>query len=234
MRVESRLVCWSVNKMTHCQTPQIQMENHLPMSPPPPPISRSLCVQAHDHINSPPVQNVHSSLPSLSLSSNEVLECGDAQSQAAPFTPRNLMGSHLGYPQSNKLSSHKAVANNHTPSFLPIKLSVLSNIKKSNNRPSLLDFEEQAIDFLLQSRATKIALRPRPRVLITPEAATAGIEMEQPTIEKDVSEFVPPLPFIDTPQIFQRTARSAWKDTEIDTSRRSGTVKLTNEWLCIY
>merc|ERR1712216_394764 len=111
---------------------------------------------------------------------------------------------HLGYPQTSKLSSHEAKTNNHVPSFLPIGLSVLSNKKSSNNRPSLLDFEEQAIDLLLQSRATKIALRPRPRVLITPEAATAEIETEQPTIEKDITEFVPPLPLIDTPQTFHR------------------------------
>ena len=176
------------------------------MSPPPPPISRSLCVQAHDHVNCPPVQNVHSSLPSLSLSPNEVLECGDTQSQA-PCTPRNLMDiARLG-PQQSKLSSHEAEANN-LPSFLPVGLSVLSNKKSRNNRPSLLDFEEQAIGFLLQSRATKIALRPRPRVFITPEA-TVEIEMEQPAVEKDVTDFVPPLPLIETPQIFQRIARSA-------------------------
>ena len=199
---------WSVNNMAHCQTPQIQMEKHLPMAPPPPPISRSLCVQAYGHIDSPPIQDAHSSLPMpmLSLSPNEVLECDDTQCQSqAPFTPRNLMDSHLGYPQTSKLSTHEAKTNNHMPSFLPIRLSVLSNKKSSNNRPSLLDFEQQAIDFLLQSSATKIALRPRPRVLITPEAT----EREQPAIEKDVTEFVPPLPLIDTPQIFQRTARSA-------------------------
>ena len=177
------------------------------MSPPPPPISRSLCVEAHGHIDSPPVQDDHSSLPLLSLSPNEVLECGDTQSQA-PFTPRNLMDPHLRYPQSNKLSTHEAETENHIPSFLPVGLSVLSNKKSRNNRPNLLDFEQQAIDFLLQSSATKIALRPRSRVLITPEA-TAGIETKQPTVEKDVTEFVPPLPFIDSPQIFQRTARSA-------------------------
>ena len=176
------------------------------MSPPPPPISRSLCVEAHSHINSPPVQNVHSSLPSLSLSSNEVLECSDTQSQA-PFTPRNLMNPHLGYPQTSKLSTHEAETKNHIPSFLPVGLSLLSNKKSSNNGPSLLDFEQQAINFLLHSNATKISLRPRPRVLITPES-TSEIETEQPT-EKDVTEFVPPLPLIDTPRIFQRTARSA-------------------------
>ena len=204
LRVE-RMVHWSVNKMTHCQkTPQIQMENHLPMSPPPPPISRSLCVQAHSYIDSPPVQNVHSSFPSLSISPSEP-EHGTSQ---ALCTPRNLVDPHLGYPQTSKLSSHEAEANNHIPSFLPIRLSVLSKKKSSNHRPSLLDFEEHAIDFLLQSRATKIALRPRPRVLIIPEA-TAEIETEQPAIEKDVTEFVPPLPLINTPQIFQRTARSA-------------------------
>lgn len=194
-----------MNNMTHCQTttPHMEVDNHhLPMSPPPPPISRSLCVQAHGHIDSPPVQNVHSS-PSLSQS-----ECGDTQSQA-PFTPRNLMDPHLGYPQTSKLSTHDAKAKNHIPSFLPIRLSVLSKKKSSsNNGPSLLDFEEQAIDFLLQSRATKIALRPRPRVLITPEA-TAEIETEQPKVEKDVTDFVPPLPLIDTPHIFQTIARTA-------------------------
>jgi len=184
------------------------MENHLPMSPPPPPISRSLCVQAHGHIDSPLVQDDHSSLPLLSLSPNEVLECDDTQSQA-PFTPRSRsLDPHLGYPQTSKLSSREAVANKHIPSFLPIRLSVLAYKKSRNNRPSLLDFEDQAIDFLLQSRATKIALSPRPRVLIMPEA-TAEIETEQqPTIEKDVTEFVPPLPFIDS-RIFQRAARSA-------------------------
>ena len=194
-----------MNNMTHCQTttPHMETENHLPMSPPPPPTSRSICVQASGYIDSPPVQDAYSSLPSLSLSPSEP-EHG-TQSQAAPCTPRNLMDTRLGYPQTSKLSTHEAKTNNHIPSFLPIGLSVLSNKKSSNNRPSLLDFEEQAIDFLLQSSATKIALRPRPRVLITPEAT----EREQPAIEKDVTEFVPPLPLIDTPQIFQRTARSA-------------------------
>ena len=182
------------------------MENHLPLSPPPPPTSRGICVRAHGHIDSPPVQDDHSSLPLLSLSLNEVPKCGDTQSQA-PCTPRNLMDTRLGYPQTSKLSSPEAGANNRIPSFLPIRLSVLSN-KKSNNRPSLLDFEEQAIDFLHKSRATKIALSPRPRVLITPEATTEA-EMKQTTPEKDVTEFVPSLPLIDTPQIFQRTARSA-------------------------
>jgi len=202
---ERRLVCWSVNNMTHCQTPQIQMENHLPMSPPPPPISWKLCVEAHGHIDSPPVQDVHSSLPSLSLSP---IECGDTQSQA-PFTPRNLMDTRLGYyPQTSKLSTREGRAKNHIPSFLPIRLSVLSNMKSNNNRPSLLDFEEQAINFLLQSRATKIALRPRPRILITPESTTE-MERGQPAIEKDITEFIPPLPLIDTPQIFQTIARSA-------------------------
>ena len=124
--------------MTHCETPQIQMENHLPMSPPPPPISRSLCVEAYGYIDSP-VQDAHSSLPSLSLSPNEVLECGVTQSQA-PCTPRNLMDTRLGYPQTSKLSTHGAKTNNHIPSFLPAGLSVLSNKKSSNNRPSLLDF----------------------------------------------------------------------------------------------
>ena len=71
-----------------------------------------------------------------------------------------------------------------------------------------MEEEEGEIDFLLQSSAAKIALRPRPRVLITPEA-TSEIETEQPRIEKDVTEFVPPLPLIETPQIFQTIARSA-------------------------
>ena len=167
------------------------------MSPPPPPISRSLCVEAYGYIDSP-VQDAHSSPPSQSES--------EEHSSQALCTPRNLVDLHLGYPQTSKLSTHKASeTKNHIPSFLPIRLSVLSNKKSSNNRPSLL--EEQAIDFLLQSSATKISLRPRPRVLITPESTTE-METEQP-MEKDVTEFVPPLPLIDTPQIFQRIARSA-------------------------